>query len=336
MDILLILKVIFLLIGGLILMVKAADYFVESAVKIAELSGIPKLIVGATLVSLATTLPELFVSTTAIFEGKTEMAIGNALGSVIFNTAVILSLAAIFMAGKVDKKNILEKSFILLLSLSTLIIFSIDLKITLIESIIQIVFVILYTYLNIRAARLQKEVKDEEVVSNKGKQYIINFLILIISAVGIKYGAQFLVEGAIIVADELLVSESIIGLTILAIGTSLPELATTITAIVKKQQSLSVGNILGANILNITLIMGTAGIIANSKFNEALTIVPSKLIPFQNIPQTLYLDLPIAFIVILLFVLPIAITGRIKKWQGIVGLSLYLCYICYLIINTTI
>ncbi len=331
-----ILWILFLLIGGLILMVKSADYFVDSAVKIAELSRIPKLIIGATLVSLATSLPELFVSTSAVLAGHNDMAIGNALGSVIFNTAVILSLAAIFMSGKVDRKNVVEKSVVLIIAMTTLILFSLDLKITLFEASVQFLIVVVYTYLNIVAVKKQKEVREEYDIPNKGKQYLINFIILVISAVGIRYGAKFLVDGASIIATKLNITDTIVGLTILAIGTSLPELITTITAILKKQQSLSVGNILGANILNVTMIMGASGIMANTIRKGGLVIVPSQLIPFKSVPQTLYLDLPIAFIVIVIFVIPMMIKGQLQKWQGYLGLILYIIYITYLIINASI
>lgn len=327
MDILIILA---FLIGGLVLMIKSADFFVDAAVKIAELSGIPKLIVGATIVSLATTLPELFVSTTAILAGKNEMAVGNALGSVIFNTAVVLSVATLFMAGNVDRRNIIEKATILILSLGALTFFALDLQINTVEGISLFGFVVIYTILNVRAARRQQDKLNRVQVDDKKKAYIINSIILIVSAIGIRFGAKFLVDGATMIAEKSGASEQVIGLTVLAMGTSLPELATTITSIIKREQSLSVGNVIGANILNITLIMGTAGILSKN----GLTIKKLPLLGFdQLIPQTLYLDLPFIFIIILLFVIPIFLKGKIYKWQGFIGLSLYGIYLTYLLLN---
>jgi cation:H+ antiporter len=326
-----IVQIIFYFVIGLVLMIKSADFFVDSAVKIAELSGISKLIIGATIVSLATTLPELFVSTTAILQGENEMAVGNALGSVIFNTAIILSLAAIFMSGKVDKKNTMQKSYLLIASIITLIIFAWDLQITRIEAIIQLSFVVLYTYLNVIAARQQKGETERLIVDNKTKAYTVNFAIMILSAIGIRYGAKFLVDAAVMVAERSGVSDQVIGLTILALGTSLPEFATTVTSIIKKEQSLSIGNILGANFLNITLIMGTAGILAGV---EGLPIKKLSIKGFTNlIPQTLYIDLPLVLGIILLFVIPIALKGKISKWQGFIGIGAYLSYLVFLLIN---
>ena len=327
--------IVFFLVVGLILMIKSADYFVDSAVRIAELSGIPKLIVGATIVSLATTLPELFVSSTAIvLKGSSEMAVGNALGSVIFNTAVILSIAAIFMSGKVDRKNLLEKSIILVLGLIALIIFSLDLIIVWYEGVILLLIVVVYTILNIRAAKKQKESRIDIPIAEKSKRMTKNTIILVISAIGVAFGAHLLVDNAVAIAEKANISKQIIGLTILALGTSLPELVTTITAVIKKQQSLSIGNILGANILNITMIMGTSSLLS-----KGLEIQKERLLTFQGmryIPQTLFIDLPVVFVVIMIFVIPIIIKGELRKWQGYTGLSIFILYMTYLLINASI
>jgi cation:H+ antiporter len=325
------LPLIALIIAGIILMIKSADIFVDSAVKIAEMSGIPKIIIGATIVSLATTLPELFVSSTAILNGQNEMAIGNALGSILFNTAVILSIASIFMGGKVERDKIIEKSLILIPGLFVFTLFGWDLVVNTTEGIILLCFVVVYTYTNFKSAKNHRSNEINERQAVKKSDYLKHFIIIIISAIGIRYGAEFLINGAQKIAELSGASKQVIALTVVAMGTSLPELATTIAAIVKKEQSLSVGNILGANILNITFVLGLGGILAK---NPGLIIDKRPLLGFIGaVPQTLFVDLPFVYLIILLFVIPIFIKGRLYKWQGYVGLSLYACYLTYLFMN---
>ncbi|QVK17969.1 calcium/sodium antiporter [Mycoplasmatota bacterium] len=313
--------IILFLVLGLIILIKSADFFVDAAVKIAEISGIPKMIIGATIVSLATTLPELFTSMSALFSGSTEasdMAVGNALGSAFFNTSVILSIAAIFMSGKADRKNIIEKAIILGLALSTLWLFALDGVVTWYEGIIQLLFVVVYTIVNVMSTKKHKERNNNVVaVDNKSRILIINTVILVISAVGIYIGSQLLVTNAVAIAEMTHVPGRIISITIMAIGTSLPELTTTITSVIKKEQSLSIGNVLGANILNVTLVLGSCGLFA------------SKGLLVNN--ETLYLDLPLVFGIVALFVIPIIINGKLKKWQGFLGLITYLVYMTYLL-----
>ncbi len=316
-------KIILLLILGLIFLIKAADIFVDSAVKIAKISGVPKMIIGATIVSLATTLPELFTSLSALFSGSSEaadIAVGNALGSVIFNTSVILSIAAIFMSGRADKRRIVGKAIILGLALSTLWLFSFDGVVKWYEGMIQLAFVGAFTFVNISSTKKHKrnntKSKDEEI-DNKGYVLMINFIILAVSALFIYIGSQLLVDNSIKIAEMTKVPGRVISITIMAIGTSLPELTTTITAIIKKEQSLSVGNVLGANILNVTLVLGSCGIFASKGMNVK--------------DVTLFIDLPFIFGIIALFVVPLIFCGKLKKWQGIVGILAYLLYTSYLI-----
>lgn len=307
------------LVVGLVLLIKSADFFVNAAVKIAEISGIPKMIIGATIVSLATTLPEFFTSMSALFSNSSEasdMAVGNAIGSVIFNTAIILSLAAIFMSGKVDRKNIIEKAVILGIALLTLWIFALDGVVTWYEGAIQLTFVLIYTLINIHSTKKQQEY-NRKVVDDKAKVLIINFIILVISAVGIFFGARLLVDNSVKIAEMTGVSGRVISITIMAIGTSLPELTTTITSIIKKEQSLSIGNVLGANILNVTLVLGSCGVFAKNG------LIVGK--------ATKFIDLPLGFGIIALFIIPIILNGKIKRWQGFIGIVTYLAYMTYLL-----
>jgi cation:H+ antiporter len=277
------------------------------------------MIIGATIVSLATTLPEFFTSMSALFSNSSEasdMAVGNAIGSVFFNTAIILSLAAIFMSGKVDRKNIIEKAVILGIALLTLWIFALDGVVTWYEGAIQLTFVLIYTLINIHSTKKQQEY-NRKVVDDKAKVLIINFIILVISAVGIFFGARLLVDNSVKIAEMTGVSGRVISITIMAIGTSLPELTTTITSIIKKEQSLSIGNVLGANILNVTLVLGSCGVFAKNG------LIVGK--------ATKFIDLPLGFGIIALFIIPIILNGKIKRWQGFIGIVTYLAYMTYLL-----
>lgn len=311
-----ILFIIFFLILGLVVLVKSADFFVDAAVKIAEISGIPKIIIGATIVSLATTLPELFTSISAL-SASSEMAVGNALGSVLFNTSVILSIAAIFMSGNADRKNITEKAIILGVALFSLWVFASDGVVKWYEGLVQLSFVVIYTVVNIISTKNQKKTTERVHVDNKSAVLIAKFIILVVSAFGIFVGSKFMVTSSQVIAMRASIPDRVISITVLAIGTSLPELSTTITSVIKKEQSLSVGNVLGANILNITLVLGTCGTFVKN----GLSIESS----------TLTIDLPFAFGVIALFVVPIMINGKLKRWQGVVGLLAYLGYMTYLL-----
>ncbi len=311
------------LLIGLVILIESANFFVDSAVKISEISGIPKLIIGATIVSLATTLPEFFTSMSALFSGSSEandMAVGNAFGSIIFNTSVILSIAAIFMPGDVERKNISEKIIVLYITLFSLYLFSSDRKVVWFEGLVLLLFVIIYTILNVMSVKNQKdEPKKLTALENKQKIIVLNLFILIISATGIYLGSKLLVNNSVSIAKIANVEGRIISLTIMAIGTSLPELTTTITSVIKKEQSLSIGNVFGANVLNVTLVLGSCGLFASSG------------LAFGN--NALFIDLPLIFSVIALFAVPIIIFGKIKKWQGIFGLLTYLIYITYLLVN---
>jgi len=324
-----------LFIAGIYLLMKSSDIFVDAAVKIAEVSGIPKIIFGATVVSLVTTLPELFVSITALLDGQNEMAIGNAIGSITFNTAVILSGAALFMSGRIERKGIIEKALIFFPAFFLLILFAWDLKINRIEGSILLLMMVVFLVSNGLSARNQMKLMNGEQaeraeVEGRVKFYIIQSLIIVFGAIGIRYGASFLVNGAVEVAVRSGLSAQVIGLTILAVGTSLPELATTISAIIKKEQSLSVGNILGANILNITLILGLSAVVSSG----GLVINVQEVWGFAGeIPQTLFIDIPFAILISALFFIPIIKNRKLSKWQGIAGLGLYLIYFIYLLMN---
>lgn len=317
--------IVLLLIVGIILIVKGGDVFVDASSWIAKVSGIPKLIVGATIVSIATTLPELLVSIFAAVQGKVDMAIGNAVGSVTFNTAVIMAISILFLPATVKRKDYFLKSMLFLLAAGLVVMCGFIGKVNIIMSIALIVLFVIFMIDNVLQARKavqakfedDKEEKKELEVKQKykptKKEIIVNILKFILGASAIVFGADLLVDNASELAKIAGISERIISITILAVGTSLPELVTTITALVKKQSDLSVGNIIGANILDLTLIMPMCSIISG----KSLLIASQKGL----------IDLIVCSVVGMIVVLPMLFTKKFKRWQGAVLLTFYLLYI---------
>lgn len=310
-----ILSILYLILG-LIVLIKSATYLFDSVVFIAEKSRVPKIIIGATLVSLITTTPELFVSISATIKGENQIAIANSIGSVIFNTGIILSLAAIFMSGKIDKVNIFEKSAILALSLITLTLFSRDNYIVWYEGTIQFILIIIYAYLNTISINKQNSLIKQNKHYKKQKNIYAQLLIFMLSASIIFLGTMIIIMSSARIISQIRPSDLVISF-IYIISSSLPELIITIIAIIKKQQSLAIGIVLGANILNLTFICGFSGIISQIGL---------------RISQTLYTDLLIAYLLFFIFILPMYFAGKIKKWQGYLGISIYLLYLIYLLI----
>ncbi|MCQ2554800.1 MAG: calcium/sodium antiporter [Clostridia bacterium] len=305
---------ILLFVLGLILVIKGGDYFVDAATWVADISGIPKFVIGATVVSMATTLPELLVSVFAAFEGKTDMAIGNAVGSVTANTALIMAISIICLPAFAPHRDVGLKSIFLILSIGLLFAFSLDGSFTPLEGVvIMVIFVFSIVESLMQGKKATSERKLEELVEVERKEVIINIIKFVGGAAGIVFGADLMVDYGSELARFMGVSEAIIGATLVAVGTSLPELVTTITAIVKKESSLSIGNIIGANVIDVTLILPVCAFLTK-----------------QDIPvtgQNLYLDIPACLIVIVVGLVPILIRQRYNRPLGAVLLALYGAYL---------
>jgi cation:H+ antiporter len=319
---------------GLIIIIKGGDMFVDSAVWFAKVTGIPNILIGATIVSLATTLPELFVSTIATFQGAPEVAIGNAVGSTICNLGLILALSMIFMPGKIEKYVLKSKGGLMIVSTFVAIILSLDRLVNFYDGLILLALLALYVYMNIIEVKNSKAVVLDEAAAefavNKDRNsVIINGLQFAAGAVLIVLGARLLVSNGISLAEFFGIPQSIISLTLIALGTSLPELVTTITAIVKKHHDISVGNIIGANILNTTMILGTSAVTAA----RGLIITERTINVFDNaytIPHTLYVDIPVSLLLMFLVVIPSLFSGKLKRWQGGTAILIYAAYIVFL------
>ena len=303
---------IVLFLVGLVLIVKGGDYFVDSATWMAEVSGIPKFVIGATVVSLATTLPEIIVSITAALEGKVDMAIGNAIGSVTANTGLIMSIGVFFMAVAVSRKQFMKKAMLLIAVICCLWVASMDGDVKAAEGIIFLIMFALFIYLNIQEARNCDE-DTEMAVSKDKRSIIINLIKFAAGAAGIVIGSDLLVDKGSLIASYMGVPESVIALTAVAIGTSLPELVTTVTAIIKKESAISIGNIVGANIIDMALIL------------PACALVSGGSIPVEA--QTIRLDMPVCLGVSLVMLIPALVKEKFLKWQSVVALCIYIAYL---------
>ena len=304
-----------LFVIGLVLIVKGGDLFVDAASWIAEVSGIPKFIVGATIVSLATTLPEMIVSVMAAVEGKVDMAVGNAVGSVTANTALIFAIAVLFMTVELTRRQYLTKSVILIASSAVVLLASLTGQFQFWGTIVLFLLFSAFIFENVKQAKL--EMHDAEKPEFSGKELAKNIAMFVFGAAGIVVGSRLLVDSGSAIAAYLGVPESIIAVTLVAVGTSLPELVTTITSIIKKQSSLSAGNIIGANIIDLCLILPLCDLVSAEK------------LPISH--QSIVLDMPVCLLVVVTCVLPMLLRQKSSKVQGAVLLVLYIGYLIVLI-----
>lgn len=320
--------------AGVVLIVKGGDWFVDGAVWVAEVTRIPKFIIGATIISVATTLPEIIVSTIAAIDGheiltsgvadavaasqdKVGMAIGNGIGSVICNTAMILAISAVFMPVAIQRKDFLPKAGLLLAAVVALFLFSLNGSFSWVGALVLLLIFALYIAENIRSAKEKTSEEPEKRPATDQKSVLLNLLRVVVGAAATVIGSQLLVNNGSKIAASWGVSEAIIGVTIVAIGTSLPELVTAITSVIKKQTSMSVGNVIGANVIDTTLILAVCSFVYGGKLPVSA--------------QNIYLDFPVAILVTLIAAVPTGIRKKFSRWQGVL---LILLYIVYLIIVT--
>lgn len=306
-----------LFLVGIVLIVKGGDYFVDAASWIAEVSGVPKLIVGATIVSLATTLPEMLVSVMAAAQKKVEMSIGNAVGSVTANIGLIMAISLLCMPAVIKRKDYLLKSVLMLLATGIIVAGGFWGQITLPFSLLLLAIFFVFIWENVKTALSSIKNGGEQEEKKKDKpsrnEVLINLIKFVVGAIGIVVGARLLVDNGSLLAAYAGVSERVIGVTLVAVGTSLPELVTTVTAVMKKQSSLSLGNILGANILDLTLILPLSALVSGQAL--PVTAAAAKM------------DLPVCLLVGLVAVVPALIASKFKRYQGVALLVIYICYV---------
>ncbi len=299
-------------LAGIILIVKGGDWFVDAASWIAEVSGIPRLIVGATIVSLATTLPELLVSVMAASQGRAAMAVGNAVGSVTANLGLIMAISIVCMPVRIYRGDYLTKSALMLAAAGLLAWGGGRGGVGPALSLPLAGIFALFTYDNLRGARRAMHCGGDlgpVRAAPRKRAVLFQCLKFSLGAAAVMLGADLLVDSGSALARLAGISERIIGVTIVAVGTSLPELVTTVTAIVKKQSALSVGNILGANILDLTLILPLSALVSG-----------------QTLPvsaASARIDMPACLLVGVIAVVPAMATARFRRWQGVALLAVY-------------
>jgi len=309
---------IFLLVGGLILLVAGAELLVRAASVLAESFGIPKLIIGLTVVAFGTSAPELAISIQSAHGGYPGILLGNVVGSNIANILLIFGIAALILPIKVTSKIIRIDVPVMIFCGLLMFVFSLNGVIGLIDALVLITVLIVYLYMLTNEARHSMQQQNEK---NKGVNRIKESVLLIVGLIMLIYGADLMVASAVSIAESFGMSELIIGLTIVGIGTSLPEIAAAIAAMLRNEPEMVVGNVLGSNILNILVVIGITGL-----------FYPG-VIEVQE--QALRFDIPI-MLVTFFACLPIFFTGfKISRWEGILFLGYYCIYIIFLILYAT-
>ena len=328
------------------LLIKGGDWFVDGATGIARRFHLPELLIGATVVSIGTTLPEVMVSAGAALQGSGSIAYGNAIGSIICNTALIAAITVAIKPGPAARKSMLVPvAFFFgtaLMYCGVAYLTGYFSRMTGIVLLVLFVFYMVMTVLRMKssAASLETVAQEEssgvtaaeaELEAATGEDHVVesakegtkdsllkDILLLVLGAALIAVGADLLVDNAILIAEKLGISEKVIGLTIVALGTSLPELVTAITSLIKGHSSLSLGNIIGANLFNLVLVSGTA--ISISPFEIPVSSM------MAGINSSLVLDIPVMLVVMAILTLPTLVREKLSRWQGILLLGIYAAF----------
>ena len=302
-----------LFLFGLLCLIKGGDWFVDGASALARQFHLPELLIGATVVSVGTTLPEVMVSTISAVSGHGEIAYGNAIGSVICNTALIAAITVAVRPGKVDPKTLRVPVAFFFAAAAIYCVAAYGMgRFTRPMGLLMLGMFVAYMAANawqMKNAPAEPEHEDEPMGIGK----IV--LLLVVGAALIALGANLLVDNGTIIAQAMGVPESVIALTFVALGTSLPELVTAVTSLSKGHGALSLGNIIGANMFNLVLVSGLS--ITLNPFD----LPTEKLLAGHN--ASLVVDVPLTFVVMLLLTLPGLVKGRLYRWQGILLLAIY-------------
>ena len=313
---------------GLVLLVKGGDWFVDGAVGIAHRFHMPEILIGATIVSIGTTLPEVMVSAASAVSGHGDIAYGNAIGSIICNTALIAAITIAVSPQTADRSSLkVPVSFFFVSAVLYAVLAYAAGEFTRINGIVFLIIFVIYMVVTVRQLKKnpaglteqaeQLQESHEETAGSAGK----DIALLLIGAVLIAVGANLLVDNGTDIAAGLGVPESVIALTFVALGTSLPELVTAISSLAKGHGSLSLGNIIGANLFNIVLVNGVS--ITLSPFS-----VPVSKTLF-GLNSSLVIDIPLMLFVMAFLTIPALVRGKLSRTQGIVLLCIYGAFCIY-------
>lgn len=311
---------ILLFVLGLLCLIKGGDWFVDGAVGLARRFHLPEILIGATVVSIGTTLPEVMVSATSAIGGHGEIAYGNAIGSVICNTALIAAVTVAIRPGKINAEALKTPVmfFFAAAALYAIVAYTTG-YFSRTMGIVLLALFVAYMIITVIQMRSRPDAKQtpEGVVVNYAPVWRI-VLFLIIGAALIAIGAKLLVDNGTLIAQALGVPESVIALTFVALGTSLPELVTAITSLAKGHGALSLGNVIGANLFNLVLVSGIS--VTLSPF-----AIPESSV-FMGHNASLVLDIPVMLSVMLILTLPALIRGKMSRVQGVALLCIYAAF----------
>lgn len=307
---------------GLVLLIKGGDWFVDGATGIAKRFNLPDIVVGATVVSIGTTLPEVMVSTTGALAGSGAMAYGNAIGSIICNTALIAAISITCNPGPVNVKSMKTPAVFFFCSAALYCFASYILgEFPRWMGFVMLSIFVVYMVLTVRNGMKNPDTaSNEEEEEGKTKKLWQELLLLVAGAAVIAVGADLLVDHGQIIALELGVPETVVALLFVALGTSLPELVTTITSLKKGRASLGVGNVIGANVFNLVLVSGVA-----------VSLAPFP-VPCENflldtgLNMSLVLEIPVMLGVMSLMIFPALATKKLGRWQGVLLLGIYAAF----------
>ncbi len=312
---------VILFIVGLAFLIFGGNWLVDGATGIARRFQLPELLIGATVVSIGTTLPEVMVSATSAMTGHGGMAYGNAIGSVICNTALIAAITIAAAPGLVNRKTI--RIPVLFFFGSAILFSAVAYTTGYFSRPVGIVMLgIFVAYLAVNVIGMRNEPDEADAPAAEGEQteekqasLLLEIVMLVVGAVLIAVGANLLVDNGTLIAEAMGVPESVIALTFMALGTSLPELVTAITSVYKGHGALSLGNVIGANVFNLVLVCGVA--VTVSPFG-----IPTESLLF-GLPSSLVLEIPLMFAVMLILSVPALVKGRLYRAQGIILLAIY-------------
>ena len=314
---------VLLFLLGLLLLIKGGDWFVDGATGIARRFHIPEIIVGATVVSIGTTLPEVMVSSASAVKGAGGIAYGNAIGSVICNTALIAALTVAVKPGSVDRKS-MKTPVIFFFGSAAFYLFNayafgrFDRWAGVVLLCVFLVYMIITVRQGLSGRELPAEEGEAEIEPARRKPLWQDLLLLVVGAAFIAVGADLLVDNGTIIAEKLGVPQSVIALTFVDLGTSLPELVTAITSLAKGHGALSLGNVIGANLFNLVLVSGMAVTLNPFALPDGKTVA--------GINASLVIDAPVMTGVMLILTVPALIRGKMARWQGILLLTIYAAF----------
>ena len=308
---------VLLFIVGLLFLIKGGDWFVDGASALARRFHLPELLIGATVVSIGTTLPEVMVSTMSALSGHGEIAYGNAIGSVICNAALIAAITIAVRPGKVDPKTLKTPvAFFFAAAAIYCIAAYVFGKFTRVMGVIMLAMFVASMIVNVLQMKNAPAEVHEETEEEMSLPKTLG--LLVVGAVLIAVGANLLVDNGTLIAQALGVPESVIVLTFVALGTSLPELITAITSMMKGHSDLSLGNVIGANVFNLVLVSGVSVTLAPFTIPQSNTLF--------GINSSLVLDLPVMLAVMLILTVPALVKGKLNRAQGITLLAIYAAF----------